>query len=77
TEIADVEAEKQLLLKLSEETTLQLNEDFSNKIFQDFTVYETSFGYTINSIEEAILFNNVHEGMHLGYVMAQKRALAL
>jgi hypothetical protein len=77
SKITDVEAEKQMLLKLCDETTQQLNEDFSNKLFQDFIVYETSFGYTLNSIEEAILFNNVHEGMHLGYVMGQKRALGI
>ena len=32
--------------------------------------YETSFGYTLHGVEEAILFNNTHEGMHIGTILA-------
>lgn len=75
TKISDAEAEKQLLLKLADETTQQLARDLDRKDFKQFTTYETSFGFTLNSIEEAIIFNNVHEALHLGYMMAQRRAL--
>lgn len=51
----------------------QLKVDYENEIFTDFKEYPTSFGVTLNSIEEAIAFNNMHEGLHIGYVMAQKR----
>jgi len=46
--------------------------DLEQNIFQSYTTYATSFGNTMNSVEEAIAFNNVHEGMHIGYIMAVK-----
>jgi len=46
--------------------------DLEQNIFQSYTTYTTSFGNTMNSVEEAIAFNNVHEGMHIGYIMAMK-----
>ena len=46
--------------------------DLEQNIFQSYTTYATSFGNTMNSVEEAIAFNNVHEGMHIGYIMAMK-----
>ena len=27
-----------------------------------------------NNIEEAIMFNNVHEGIHFGYILAQRKS---
>ena len=32
--------------------------------------YETSTGFVLDSIETAIAFNNLHEGIHLGVIMA-------
>jgi hypothetical protein len=29
----------------------------------------------LKSIQDAIIFNNMHESLHYGYVMAQKRAI--
>lgn len=52
-----------------------LESDYQRGIFSNFNTYPTSFGYYLNSIDDAILFNNVHEGMHLGYLMALKRAV--
>lgn len=48
---------------------------FENKL-NDFHSYTTSYGATLNSIEAAVQFNNKHEALHLGYMMAQKRMLA-
>ncbi|MEM6319521.1 MAG: DinB family protein [Bacteroidota bacterium] len=45
--------------------------------FQNFKEYATSFGYTLTSFEDAVTFNNVHEGMHLGYIIALKKHLEL
>lgn len=53
----------------------ELEDDFNKGVFQEFTEYETSYGITLHSIEEAISFNALHESMHLGYIMALKRAL--
>ncbi|WP_020528013.1 DinB family protein [Flexithrix dorotheae] len=52
----------------------KLEEDLGKKIFENFKTYPTSYGYELNSIQEAIAFNNTHEGMHLGYMLALKRA---
>lgn len=41
--------------------------------FVDYKPYETSYGITLKSIENAISFNNTHEGLHLGYMMALRK----
>lgn len=51
----------------------QMEEDYNNELFQEYKPYETSFGIKLNSIEEAITFNNVHESMHLGAMIALRK----
>jgi len=54
----------------------ELIEDYYGKRFgKAFQPYATSYGIQLNTIEEAIRFNNIHEGMHLGYILAQRRSL--
>lgn len=53
----------------------QLEQDYNNKLFKNFKVYPTSYGYDLTSLENAIIFNNTHEALHFGYIMALKRAL--
>ena len=57
---------KELLIGLPD--TLQ--EDFEAGIFTNYTTYETSTGFVLDSIESAIAFNNFHEGIHLGVILA-------
>ena len=52
-----------------------IKEDYQMGIFHEYKQYPTSYGYTIHSIEDAITFNNIHEGMHLGWVGAIKKCL--
>ena len=47
-----------------------LQKDYMKGLFKEYPTYATSFGYTLHTIEEAILFNNTHEGMHLGVIIA-------
>jgi len=54
-----------------------LEVDLEAGVFKTFKTYPTSYGYTLNSIEDAVNFNNVHEGMHLGYIIAMKKHLGL
>ncbi|MEM1119039.1 MAG: DinB family protein [Bacteroidota bacterium] len=49
--------------------------DIKAGIFKQYKVYTTSYGYTLSSFEDAVAFNNVHEGMHLGYIIALKKHL--
>lgn len=52
-----------------------LEEDLDSEIFTAYKPYPTSFGFTLSSIEDAVTFNNVHEGMHLGWIGAIKKSL--
>lgn len=49
--------------------------DYDAGYFKEYQKYTTSFGIELKSIEDALLFNNLHESLHLGYVMAQSRAI--
>ncbi|MFV0539911.1 MAG: DinB family protein [Aestuariibaculum sp.] len=53
-----------------------LVEDYNNDLFKTFSQYTVSTtGNTLTNIDEALAFIIFHEGMHLGYVMAQLRTL--
>lgn len=53
----------------------RMRKDYNTNAFKDYNTYETSYGLTLENIEDAIRFNAMHEAMHLGYFMALKRAL--
>lgn len=57
------------------ETSKILMKDFGADLFSDYTPYTTSFGLDLKNIQDAIIFNNMHETLHYGYIMAQKRAI--
>lgn len=65
----DFEEIKELLLGLPD----TLKEDYEAGIFKEYTEYETSTGFIISSFENALTFNNLHEGMHLGIIMAMRK----
>ncbi|MCK0130277.1 DinB family protein [Flavobacteriaceae bacterium F08102] len=62
---------KLLFMKLPE----QLEADLNHADFTNFTTYPTSAGVTLNSIEDALLFNNYHEGLHRGAIIALKNVI--
>ena len=53
----------------------QTNTDYNNGVFKNYEAYTVSTGSTLTKVEEAIDFNNFHEGIHLGYILALKKAL--
>lgn len=53
----------------------ELLEDLKQNLFINFTPYTTSFNVSLNKIEDAVKFLTMHEGLHLGYAMAIKRAI--
>lgn len=58
---------KKLLLTTIEQT----EQDYENGVLgNDFKVYTTSYNITLDTIENAIAFNNVHEGLHYGVIRA-------
>ena len=54
-------------------STQRLELDLQTLDFSKFRTYTTSYGVTLNSIEEALNFNNMHEAMHLGTMLALRK----
>ncbi len=63
---------KDLLIGLPE----TLEEDYEAGIFDGFKEYPTSTGYVLTSIEQAIAFNNFHEGLHYGIIRSIKKLVS-
>ena len=73
---ADVSQEEVDLIKKLLLTTLnQTEKDLKDRIFKNFNEYPTSTGFVLRSIEDALNFNNFHEGIHLGYILALRKSL--
>jgi hypothetical protein len=49
-----------------------LAKDLEEKDFSSYKEYPTSFGVTLGSAHDAMAFNNMHEAMHLGAMIALK-----
>lgn len=67
----DIERIKYLMNKTME----QIERDYEDGIFTQYKPYTTSYGFTIDNIEAAIAFNNVHEAMHLGMINGMRKVL--
>ncbi|MDJ0756287.1 MAG: DinB family protein [Ardenticatenaceae bacterium] len=65
---------KQLKGLLKSQAT-QLAEDVDAGVFKHFQPYKTTTGFQLDTLEEAIVFNNFHEGLHLGAILAIKNCL--
>jgi hypothetical protein len=63
------------LIELSEAALNQMEKDYASSLFKEYKSYATSYGTTLSDIEEAIMFNNVHEGLHFGYCIALKKVI--
>lgn len=50
----------------------ELEEDIAKGVFGENTPYQTSYNYEITNLEDAVKFSNLHQGLHLGYIMALK-----
>ncbi|WP_304140471.1 DinB family protein [Mesoflavibacter zeaxanthinifaciens] len=68
---AEVDLIKGLLFSTIEKT----KEDYENRIFQTYHEYTVTTKSTLTNVDEAIAFNNFHEGIHLGYILALKRCI--
>ncbi|MBQ4822030.1 DinB family protein [Aquimarina sp. MMG016] len=67
----EVDKVKALLFSTLDQTEKDLKAD----IFKGFKEYPTSTGFVLKSLQGALNFNNFHEGIHLGYVLALKKSL--
>jgi len=66
---AEVDEIKSLLFATIDQTEV----DFENKIFKNFDEYPTSTGFVLKSAKDAMIFNNFHEGLHLGILMSIRK----
>ena len=73
TSVSEEEISQIKSLMLS--TVDDLEKDLANGVFNSYDEYLTSFGVNLTSAEEAIKFDCVHEGLHLGYIMAMKKSI--
>ncbi|MFS4415845.1 DinB family protein [Maribacter sp. 2307ULW6-5] len=69
----EIENVRELLL-----TTLDWTETgLAKGQFTHFTPYTTSARVTLTSVEDAVCFNLFHEGLHLGSILALRKALGI
>lgn len=61
------------LVDLGNRVITHLEKDIAAKKFGIYKPYSTSYGVTLNSFEEAHQFNNIHEAMHLGVMLAMRK----
>ncbi len=74
TEAATAE-DLNLLKKLLLETIDKTEFDLKNGNLLPINPYMTSTGYELKSMEDVFQFLNFHEGIHLGYILAMKKAV--
>lgn len=65
----DLDSMKNQMIVLAD----KIEDDYSNGIFKEYKEYSTSFNATLSSVDDGILFNNMHETMHLGFMIALKK----
>ncbi len=53
----------------------QTEKDIKAGVFKGFQEYPTSTGFVLKSIDDAMSFNNFHEGIHLGYILALRKGI--
>jgi hypothetical protein len=69
------ESDLEYLLELSSSSLDRLEQDLDSGEFEFPNPYPTSYGFTINKIEDALEFDIAHEALHFGYAMAIRKAL--
>jgi DinB superfamily len=68
---AEVDACKKQLFELLNQT----EKDVERELFKTYKEYTVMTKTTLTNVEEAVEFNNVHEGIHLGYILALLRCV--
>ncbi|PDS24717.1 DinB family protein [Flavobacterium branchiophilum] len=67
------ENEVKLLQELLFATINQTQKDFENNVFKNYQEYPTSTGFVLQNVKDAIAFNNLHEGIHLGIILGLRK----
>lgn len=54
-------------------TLEKVEKDFADEIFNGYQEFTTMSGFTVKNAQEAMTFNNYHEGVHTGIMMQIKK----
>ncbi len=73
TEGAVDQEEVDEILALLHKTIEQTQLDIENNLFQNYNEYPTSTGFTLKTNSDSMSFNNFHEGLHIGVIMAIRK----
>lgn len=65
----DIAQVKELLVELPK----RLDEDYHANKFVRYETYTTSFGLTLQGIDDALAYSNYHEGLHVGTITCLKK----
>ncbi|MEG3656403.1 DinB family protein [Arenibacter palladensis] len=57
-------------------TVAWMQEDYGKGLFDGYTEYTTSANVTLSSVEDAIIFNVYHEGLHLGAILSLMKVVS-
>mgnify|MGYP001062159520 CR=1 FL=1 len=70
------EEEIQTIKKHFIELPTIFEEDLEKGIFTNYHEYKTSVDVTLKNIEDAVIFNLFHEGIHLGIILQLKKLVS-
>lgn len=73
TEHVATQEEVDEVLSLLHKTIAQTEVDIENNLFQNFNEYPTSTGFVLKNNLDSMSFNNFHEGIHIGVIMAIRK----
>lgn len=73
TEHQATQEEVDEILVLLHQTIEQTEKDIEANLFQNFNEYPTSTGFVLKSNRDSMSFNNFHEGLHIGVIMAIRK----
>ncbi len=66
---AEADEIKSLMFSLVDKT----EEDYNNGVFTTYNARMSEMGFSLQTVEDAIAFNNHHEGIHLGIMLQLKK----
>ena len=52
---------------------IKFEKDYNTGVFKSYEAYTTSVNVTLTDIDTATAFNNFHEGIHLGVILALRK----
>lgn len=65
------------LLENYTQASVDFKQDLEKNKFIEFIPFTTKAGTRLNTLKEAIAFNNFHEGLHLGQMLNIRRIISL